>query len=203
MPRRVVYFMSSVKEQFEEAKRQLRAVLEELERIKTDPAVIRYNELDDEHASLSYTLRELFPAVKYEEYDSCDHILVYSIRDFHRWKGGKKQVYCACIRCGLDQSVTNSNMGHLTDEQDAMKSYFNERGIYLNGTFLGIECDIDLARKIFSRIIETHPNIDDETAIKYFVKALNDIRDKEVSDERQESRAKRLSLNPDFRRWKH
>ena len=73
----------------------------------------------------------------------------------------------------------------------------------LNGTFLGIECDIDLARKIFSRIIETHPNIDDETAIKYFVKALNDIRDKEVSDERQESRAKRLSLNPDFRRWKH
>ena len=37
--------------------------------------------------------------------------------------------------------------------------------------------------------------------IKYFNVAINDIRNKEVSDERKASRAKRLLLSPKFNKW--
>ena len=61
-------------------------------------------------------------------------------------------------------------------------------------------CDIKLAKAIYSRIKETHPDIDDETARKYFEIALNDIRNIKVSEKRKINRAKRLSLGK-FNNW--
>ena len=62
-------------------------------------------------------------------------------------------------------------------------------------------CNLDLAKAIYSKIKEAHPDIDDETARKYFEISLDDIRNIKVNDERKKSRAKRLSLNPDFNKW--
>ena len=62
-------------------------------------------------------------------------------------------------------------------------------------------CDSNLAYAICLKIIEKHPGIDDKTLIKYFESALSNIRNNNVSLERKENRAKRLSLTPKFDRW--
>ena len=71
--------------------------------------------------------------------------------------------------------------------------------------YLGIDsnllCDLDLAMAIYKKIKEVHPYIDDELAVKYLEASLHKIRNIEVSDERKENRAKRLSLKPDFNKW--
>ena len=70
-----------------------------------------------------------------------------------------------------------------------------------NDNFLIESSDLDLAKAIYSKIKESHPDIDDETARKYFEIALDNIRKIKVNDERKVSRAKRLSLSPKFNKW--
>jgi hypothetical protein len=71
----------------------------------------------------------------------------------------------------------------------------------LNGINTNITCDINLAQRIYSRIKEVYPEIDDETAIYFLKSALGNIRNIKVNDERKVSRAKRLSLKPNFNKW--
>ena len=71
--------------------------------------------------------------------------------------------------------------------------------------FYGLEtkviCNIDLAQAICKKIREVYPDIDDKTLVKYFEIALDNIRNIEVSNERKMSRAKRLLLKPNFKKW--
>ena len=74
-------------------------------------------------------------------------------------------------------------------------------GVYRSGIDTKMFCDLDLAKAIYSKIREAHPNIDDETARKYFEIALDNIRNIKVTEERKANRAKRLLLIPGFNRW--
>lgn len=109
--------------------------------------------------------------IRDEEYLSCNHIYISLNNDFN-----------ICMKCGLVKSFV------LPPD-------------YCDGIYTNILCDIELARAIYSKIKEAHPDIDDETATKYFKVALFDIRNIVVNKDREKSRAKRLSLNPKFNRW--
>lgn len=135
--------------------------------------------------------------MKNEEYKCCEHILVYSEIDYDRYEG-RTHRSCGCIKCGLDNSVLSKKVG-LTFYQMIMYDYLRKR--HLMGKETKIACDLSLAQAIYSKIKETHPDINDEMAIKYFEIALNDIRNIKVSEERKTNRAKRLSLDPKFKSW--
>ena len=79
---------------------------------------------------------------------------------------------------------------------DFMMNHFSNRGIDSK-----LLCDLDLAKAIYAKIKEVHPDIDDKTAIRYLKVALHNIRDTKVNDERKASRAKRLSLKSSFNKW--
>ena len=79
---------------------------------------------------------------------------------------------------------------------DFMISHSSSRGINSN-----LLCDLDLAKAIYAKIKQVHPDIDDETATKFLKVALHNMRDIKVSDERKVSRAKRLSLKSNFNKW--
>ena len=64
-----------------------------------------------------------------------------------------------------------------------------------------IECDLELARAIYNKIMEAHPKISDKKAIKYLGIALDNIRNIDMTEERKESRVKRLGLRKDFNDW--
>ena len=190
--------MSNLKKEYDEILEQRTAVLERLKQLENDENVKRYLELTKENDSLYEKQLNFYRTIKYEEYSECKHILIYSKTGYDNRDGIPYRTY-GCIKCGLDASVFDKEESELSDTSKIMYDYL------LDHNFDGIKtyylCDIDLATSIYSKIKDAHSDIDDETAIKYFKNSLDNIRNIPVNDKRKISRAKRLALNPDFKRW--
>ena len=145
---------------------------------------------------------KLYKELKKCEYISCNHMWVttrYVTNSF----GSGSESYCGCIKCGLNQSVLRKRIEYLSLKERIMYEYMETLGYYgyMRGTIINELCDLDLGCAIYSKINETHPGIDDETAKKYFEISLNNIRNIKVNESRVVNRAKRLSLNPNFKAW--
>lgn len=158
-----------------------------------------YNKIKEQNE----TELDLYQKMKKKEYESCKHILVYSEIE-HDMLEGRTYRRCGCIKCGLNESASSGYRNFLPFSQKIMYDYISEH--YLNGYIRdGIEtkiaCDLDLAQALYSKIKENHPDIEDDIVIKYFEIALDNIRNIKVSEERKVNRAKRLSLNPQFKNW--
>ena len=153
---------------------------------------------------LSNLQEKLYKQVKVEEYSSCNHIWVSALQDYDGFEGRSLNYY-GCIKCGLDGRVLlmkrYPRLIHLTSDQKIMYDFMIGGNVYNKGINTNMLCNLNLAKAIYSRIKEVHPDIDDETVVKYLKVALYNIRDNKVSEERKESRAKRLSLSPKFDRW--
>lgn len=151
---------------------------------------------------MAYEQKNIYRQLKTKEYSSCNHVWVTTLQDYDRHEG-RSYNYHGCIKCGLNKKVFYLMEKYYDrpdelefDERimyDFMRNSFSDNGIYTN-----LFCDLDLAKAIYTKIKEIHPDIDDETAIKYLKVALHFIRDIKVSDERKISRAKRLSLHPNY-----
>ncbi len=181
-------------------------VLKEIQSMQSMESTQKYLELQKKKGNLEEEYNQLYKEVKMEEYDSCEHILVidaettgYFDQNLHHCFG--------CIKCGLDTRVLDlprEELNYTLPQMQAMYDYLNKNQLNsyrLKGMRTYIECDIDLAKAIYTRIKNAHPTIDDETTLKYFEIALNDIRNIKVNGERKICRARRLSLNDHFNRW--
>lgn len=189
--------MSDLKIQYDNLKKQRKIILNELKPLEESETVKRYLELKKQNTDLYNQQKKLYNAILEEKYASCKHILVYSRIESDDYEG-RKYKYCGCIKCGLNNSVSNGDYRYV--DEGVMYNYLKKHS--LRGIETKIACDLDLAMAIYSRIKQVHPDIDDKTAIKYFEIALDNIRNIKVKDERKVSRAKRLLLNPEFNRWK-
>ncbi len=192
--------MSNLKEEYDKIIEQRKKILEEMKPLGENEIVKRYMELTEQNESLFNQQLSLYKELKMEKYASCDHILVYSQIDYDRYEG-RTYKSCGCIKCGLDNSVLNGDREWLSGSRQIMYDYLRKNRIYNKGIASEVLCDLDLAQAIYSKIKQAHPDIDDETARKYFEIALDDIRNIKVSDDRKASRAKRLSLKDNFKRW--
>ena len=190
--------MSELKKEYARITEQRAVVINELKQLKNEESVKRYLKLKEQNDNLYYKQLNLYGTIKHEDYDECKHILVYSKIAYDKYEG-RTYRSCGCIKCGLDNSVLDEDRDCLSYIRKIMYDYLRKN--YLNGINTDIICDIDLATSIYSKIKEIHPDIDEETAIKYLKIALANIRNINVNDERKISRAKRLSLNPNFNRW--
>ena len=132
--------------------------------------------------------------MKFEDYTSCNHVWVNTFNHYDIQEG-RSYKYYGCVKCGLDRGIFYwiDNGEELTFDQRIMYDFISFRS-YNDGIYTDILCDLDLAKAVYAKIMEAHPDIDDETAIKYLNVAINDIKNIEVSDERKKDRAKRLSL---------
>ena len=208
--------MSTIKEEYEALRERRRKVMDDLQILEENEPVKRYSELQKENEELGDQQIRLYKDMKEEEYDSCSHILIYSKITDH-WFKFPEHKSLGCIKCGLDSRACDMYSSSFSlfpidwmnqnpdiidlEEYKIMYFYFLKENSKFTGTNTGISCDISLAQSIYSKIKQAHPNIDDETAIKYFEYALDKIRSTKVNDERKISRAKRLSLTPNFKRW--
>lgn len=168
-----------------------------LKELEKNEEVKRYMYLRGEHDyNLTFILNSLFYRIKEEEYKSCEHIFVYS------GEGRGRGPYSGCIKCGLDTRVLDIREDELTKIQEKMRWCLssNSKDIMENGIATNIWCDLNLAQAIYSKIKEEHPNIDDETVVKYFKDELYDIE--KNADKRDSITKKSLSLKPYFREWK-
>lgn len=192
--------MNSLTKEYDEIIKQIDKNNEKMKQLEEDEKVKEYFELKKQDETLQTQKKDAYKNMKVEEYESCEHILVYSKIEHDRIEG-RTYKSCGCIKCGLDNSVLDLFIKHLSFNEKIMYEYLENHRFELGGIKTEISCDLALAQTIYSKIKEAHPDIDDKTAIKYFKSALDNIRNIEVSDERKLSRAKRLSLHSKFNRW--
>lgn len=190
--------MTDLKKEYNEIIEQRRRIIEEIQPLEENEIVKKYFELKRQNEILYEKQLALYKKMKNEEYDSCEHILVYSEIEHDRYEG-RTYKKCGCIKCGLNENVLTSQRNWLQFNEKIMYDYLSEKR--LRGVETKIACDLDLAQAIYSKIKVAHPNLDDNTAKKYFEIALDDIRNIKVNDERKTSRAKRLSLDSKFKSW--
>lgn len=192
--------MDTKKEKYDEIAKKRNKIIEELNLLEENETVKRYLSLNQENTKLFNEQRVLYKDIKEEEYSSCKHILVYSKVNYDRYEGRSNR-RCGCIKCGLDNSVLDCRYEEFLSYDDRIMYDYLIDGNYLKGIETNISCDLSLAVAIYQKIKGHYPDIDDDTAIKYFMVALNDIREIEVNEERKASRVKRLGLNPNFTSW--
>lgn len=190
--------MDTLSEEYAQLIDQRAKIIDSIQELEQKEIIKEYFALKKQNDSLYTKQLEIRKKILEEEYDTCNHILVYSQIEHDRYEG-RTYKSCGCIKCGLDNSVLSKDKEWLSFTGKVMYDYLRHH--YLSGIATSNVCDLDLAQAIYSKIKEAHPDITDELAIKYFEIALNNIRDITVSEERKANRAKRLSLHPSFERW--
>lgn len=196
--------MESLKKQYDQIISERKELIEQINVLAEDESVKKYFELCQQNDKLARQQKDLYKQIKVGEYSSCNHIWVNTLHDYDSYEG-RSYNYDGCVKCGLDQRVFHLMESYhspdwLTLNQRIMYDYMRNHS-YKSGIDTNLLCDLDLAKAIYAKIKEVHPDIDDETAVKYLKVALHNIRDTKVSDERKVNRAKRLSLKPEFNKW--
>ena len=196
--------MEDLKEQYDHIVSKRQTIIDQINVLAENKTIKEYFALREQNDKLASQQKDLYKQIKVGEYSSCNHIWVNTLHDCDNWEG-RSYNYHGCVKCGLDKRVFHlmerfHSPVWLTLDQRIMYDYMKNHS-YKSGIDTNLLCDLDLAKAIYAKIKEVHPDIDDETAVKYLKVALHNIRDIKVSDERKESRAKRLSLKPEFNKW--
>ena len=157
--------------------------------------VKEYIELLGKKTELDEAIEEMYPNILKARYKECEHVIVSCPpHSGNEYKG--------CIKCGLVNRKSLNGYIPVFDTE-FMREFYKESHIKeLKGKELNVECNLKLAKAIYKRIKKLFPNISDELATKYFEIALDNIKNIEVSEERQENRANRLGLCPSENLWK-
>lgn len=199
--------MEKLRKEYEKIKGELEELENTLEELENTKDVKEYLRLKEEFCTLQERVeaaaKTIYIQMKKREYRECSHIKVISRIEIDGDEG-RSYNYKGCMKCGLDERFSNcSGYKNILSLDQQIMSDFVKRGEDDDRTSVDTEilCDLELAKAIYAKIKENHPDIDDETARKYFEIALDDIRNVPVNKKRKTSRAKRLSLNNSFKQW--
>lgn len=194
-----------IKNKYNAVINDLYSIDEELKILKENDIIKRYEQLKKEKILLENDKNELYKIIKNNEYDKCHHLL---INTYVKSSGVNKDndiKYCGCLKCGLDEKVKYSaswfiDYDKLPLDSKIMLDYLNNNPINKNNGN-NILCNLELARAIYNKILEHNPKINDKLALKYLDIALDNIRNIKMTENRKQSRIKRLGLNKDFNSW--
>ncbi len=193
------------KEAYNIAINELEIIEKEYNELKKDEKVRRYNQLKFRRDILIADKNDFYKRYKNEEYNNCKHLLITTYAKPSRLDKSKVVTYCGCLKCGLNEKVLNVNgwfidYDQLSLDEQIMFDFLSNKPLKKENV-TDIECDLELARAIYNKIMEAHPKISDKKAIKYLGIALDNIRNIDMTNERKESRVKRLGLRKDFNDW--
>lgn len=186
--------MNELIKQYKELKEQIEGNNWQIELLEKTDLIKRYIRLIKEKNNLIKEQYKLYEQIKTNEYETCNHILICDYSEFY--SNNITYYFSGCIKCGLENSVLRRPINSLNQTQKIMYNYLQNH--HLVGIELDLISDLKLARAIYKKIKQNYPNISDELATKYFEIALDNIINIKVSRERKVSRAKRLSLEPNY-----
>ena len=193
--------MSDIRKNYEEMLSEMKKINSRLEELMEDKQVQEYLALDGRRMELEPELLNLHTDMKKEEFSKCSHIWIPVSKNVDYYEG-RSDIDYGCMKCGLDQRVLSASYPEFLSVDDKiMYNYLCQHYAIHQGIKSHTLCDLDLAHAMYSKIVEYHPEIDDVTALKYFEIALDNMRNIRVTDDRKESRVKRLMLKPGFHNW--
>lgn len=185
----------------EELKQQLLSLSADLQVLLKEEVVQDYVTKMEQFTKLKQKYQQNELEIVQEEMRTCSHIWVTS-EVYREWDGHRtdKCAYHTCIKCGLEEKARYCDTRFATSLEFIMRSILREH-YYLPGKKTDILCEANLAKGVYAKIKEAHPDISDEQAIVYLKHALSSIRTHEKTEVVRHKRIKRLGLNPNFHQW--
>lgn len=141
--------------------------------LEKDETVKRYLQLKKDIIKLQNKKVKIYKEMKYQEYDKCNHILIYSKieNDPHESRTYK---YRGCVKCGLDESVLDADYT-LSFEEQIKYDYLISKGIrYIHGIQTDVVNNLDEAQKYYQLLKTNNPDINDEEFVRYFEAYINE-----------------------------
>lgn len=163
---------TKIKEAKEAVLRTIGYCEEEINKLKNDDKVKRYNEAKRIYSIARNELRKLEMKELEDRISSCDHVLLvederYSYRD-------EKHYYCP--KCGLS---TNFDILDEDERNIMIREYERHRHIPTSNEV----CDKELAKIIIDGIIKKYPDIDGDTLVTYYNASLHNIMNKKTEEQ--------------------
>ena len=111
--------------------------------------------------------------------------------------------YFGCVKCGFSNAFASKldNISKDFSEEETASLEYMSQFVHFAGTDTGIWCDLELAKAIYKKIKEAHPEATDEQISNYLSYALYKMRTEDQTETRIKSRVKRLGLKPNFNAW--
>ena len=171
--------MLTPKKQYEICTQHLINISDRLLKLQKNPAVQEYMRLEREYEETKEEQDEIFQKMKYAEYDSCSHILVYTKEEYVK-EEEHTYTYQGCIKCGLDESILKSNEKNRSLEDQTQYDYLRSKGETLTGLHTEVECGIALAQKIYEEIKAENKDITDEQLVDLFIQAYTNMKTTDI-----------------------
>lgn len=168
--------MTTLKEEYENYKKRRKKICQEIIDLEQKSTIQKYKNLIRLNRILKEQEDKVYKAMKYEEYNKCNHVLVYTKED-DKIRDGRVYRYCGCIKCGLDESILKKREAKKTFEEQVQYNYLCTHS-KLDGTQTEINCGINLATHIYKNITVDNQDIDDNTLIELFKKEYMDLKEK-------------------------
>lgn len=186
--------MNDLKKQYNQILFERKRLVEQIKDLEKNTKIKKYLKLCSQNDKLAIRQNDLYKQIKVDEYSLCNHIWVNTFHDYDSWEG-RSYDYYGCIKCGLDESVFHlmescCSLDCFSLDQRIMYDFMRNNQ-YGRGICIKILCDLDLAKNIYSKIKETYPDIDNETARRYFEIALEKIKNSEINNEKNQNGVKR------------
>ena len=174
------------KSQYENCQKKINTFNERIQKLQENPKVKEYIELIKQLETEQDESNRWYKIMKFEEYSSCNHILVHTKEEtVSSSKGDFLRTYCGCIKCGLDQSINNRiyDTSNLTDEKKIQYEFLKRQDFRITGIDTEVNCSIALARNLYQIIIKENKDITDETLVELFKIAYENMKDKVKPDD--------------------
>ena len=175
------------RKEYRDVLKEREVVLDKLSKLNQNEIIKEYKRLIDENNNLYNKENKLYKELKFEEYKSCEHVLVNSLVDCEEGYGGRTIRYKGCIKCGCNEYVKEKKNCYLSPEEKAMLSYLDT--IYygkLDGKDLRINCDdFEETIKKYKILKRTNKDIDEDTLLemlKSYIKSQKENAPQRVKD---------------------
>ena len=193
--------MNKEEKEYLELKKQIELAKNKVDAVKKLEEVESYLELKKEYEYLKSLEESKYTKMQYRKYMNCKHLFVCT-NHYQDIKGNTSRRYFdfGCLKCGLNTLLTRYNDRDLTLDEKINKSWCQNFSV--NGRVsLNMDIDLELATAIYKKLKEKYPYIDEDRIIKYLEIAVDNMRNINVTEERKQSRIKRLNLSEDFYSW--
>ena len=195
----------------ESVKEEITDISKQIEELTKNDAVIEYLLLCSEIDDLYDKEHSLCDDIRTQRILNCDHIFVNERINYSQEFSPEKQRYVnipasselKCIKCSLNAKRIlrpgKEMLTHLVSRNSVIISDY-AKTIKLR-SFEPLQYpSFDLGSAVYQRILERNPDIDEETAKRYYESAMRNIIGKDMPKAKHIDRAKRLNFtNPNIK----
>ena len=152
----------------EKLKKEREKILEEIKFLEDTELIRRYIKVKEKENKLEEEINELYKEIKFNEYDKCNHLIIYT--------GFDKTICKGCIKCGLEEQYRYYDYNCLSYNNKIMRDYLNQKGS-MKGRIIKRTCNLELGKLIYSKLKEKNLAANEEMLINNFTFILDTMSD--------------------------